>query len=275
MAAIFQIPYLNIAATDDHDPFCRALSQKAAGGGRAETNSMDSRHCIHAIFVNRAFTIERCRRRPPPPPYMSSYAIRPSSSSSSSPSAMLSTNIMSTHSRHFPSASSFIGSSVVESYLDHNHLRRLAEGVLDIPESEDRFFTLTKPADTTILPLPRFLSDIYVLRWANPTRIGGGSGAAYSLDVVAGEQGRARTRHLYITYMDEAGPSRCRVALAKAIQQLGPILYTAEEDARRSRTVHEVRHGEIWPPGPHLLNSMDMDVDMELGMGAIPVPAAA
>jgi hypothetical protein len=122
---------------------------------------------------------------------------------------------------------------MVDSYLDHSQLRKLAEGVLDIPESEDRFFTLTKPAGNAILPLPRWLSDIYVLKWANPTRIGGGSGAAYSLDVVAGEQGRARTRHLYITYMDEAGPSRCRVALAKAIQQLGPILYTAEEDARR------------------------------------------
>ncbi|KAI0339297.1 hypothetical protein BDW22DRAFT_617823 [Trametopsis cervina] len=130
---------------------------------------------------------------------------------------------------------SFAGNSSVDciSYLDREHLRELAEGVLDIPESEDRFFTLSKPEGTDILPLPRWLSDVYVLKWANPTRIGGGAGAAYSLDVTAGEPGRARTRHLYITYMGEAGPSRCRVALATAIQHLGPILYTAEEDARR------------------------------------------
>ena len=85
-----------------------------------------------------------------------------------------------------------------------------------------------------ILPLPPPLSSTYILKWANPTRIGAGAGVAYSLDVItgAGEIAPARTRHLYITYMDEAGPSRCRVALAKAIQQLGPILYTAEADAR-------------------------------------------
>ncbi|KAI0683237.1 hypothetical protein BC835DRAFT_762053 [Cytidiella melzeri] len=210
---------------------------------------------------------------------MPSYAAAPSPSSSPTMSTVLSTNIISTNARQCPRANSFVGSPVVDSYLEHTHLRKLAEGVLDIPESEDRFFTLAKPADSAILPLPRWLSEIYVLKWANPTRIGGGAGAAYSLDVVAGEPGRARTRHLYITYMDEAGPSRCRVALAKAIQQLGPILYTAEEDARRSKTVREVRHGELWPPGPHRLNggdmSRDMDVDMDLGMTAMPVPAAA
>lgn len=120
----------------------------------------------------------------------------------------------------------------VDIYLDAQSLRTLANGVLDIPESEDRFFTLTKPEGEAILPLPPELANIYVLKWANPTRIGAGAGAAYSLDVISDEPARARTRHLYITYMDEAGPSRCRVALAKAIQQLGPILYTAEEDAR-------------------------------------------
>ncbi|GJE92385.1 hypothetical protein PsYK624_085390 [Phanerochaete sordida] len=131
----------------------------------------------------------------------------------------------------------------IDVYLDAQSLRNLAEGVLDIPESEDRFFTLTKPEGDAILPLPPELSHIYVLKWANPTRIGGGAGAAYSLDVVSDDAARARTRHLYITYMDEAGPSRCRVALAKAIQQLGPILYTAEEDARDSPTVYDLRHG--------------------------------
>lgn len=120
----------------------------------------------------------------------------------------------------------------IDVYLDAQSLRTLAEGVLDIPETENRFFTLTKPEGDAILPLPPELSHIYVLKWANPTRIGAGAGAAYSLDVISDEPARARTRHLYITYMEEAGPSRCRVALAKAIQQLGPILYTAEEDAR-------------------------------------------
>lgn len=120
----------------------------------------------------------------------------------------------------------------IDVYLDAQSLRTLAEGVLDIPESEDRFFTLTKPEGEAILPLPPELAQVYVLKWANPTRIGGGAGAAYSLDVISDDAARARTRHLYITYMDEAGPSRCRVALAKAIQQLGPILYTAEADAR-------------------------------------------
>ena len=120
----------------------------------------------------------------------------------------------------------------VDIYLDAQSLRTLANGVLDIPQSEDRFFTLTKPEGDAILPLPPELATVYVLKWANPTRIGAGAGAAYSLDVISDEPARARTRHLYIPYMDEAGPSRCRVALAKAIQQLGPILYTAEEDAR-------------------------------------------
>ncbi|EKM53212.1 uncharacterized protein PHACADRAFT_259409 [Phanerochaete carnosa HHB-10118-sp] len=131
----------------------------------------------------------------------------------------------------------------IDTCLDAQSLRTLAEGVLDIPESEDRFFTLTKPDGEAILPLPSHLTQIYVLKWANPTRIGGGAGAAYSLDVISDDSARARTRHLYITYMDEAGPSRCRVALAKAIQQLGPILYTAEEDARDSPTVYDLRHG--------------------------------
>ena len=120
----------------------------------------------------------------------------------------------------------------IDVYLDAQSLRTLAEGVLDIPPSEDKYFTLTKPEGEAILPLPPELATIYVLKWANPTRIGAGAGAAYSLDVISDEPARARTRHLYITYMGEAGPSRCRVALAKAIQQLGPILYTAEEDAR-------------------------------------------
>lgn len=120
----------------------------------------------------------------------------------------------------------------VDIFLDANSLRTLADGVLDIPESEDRFFTLSKPEGDAILPLPTGLASIYVLKWANPTRIGAGAGAAYSLDVISDEPARARTRHLYITYMDEAGPSRCRVALSHAIMQLGPILYTAEQDAR-------------------------------------------
>ncbi|PSR72788.1 hypothetical protein PHLCEN_2v11351 [Hermanssonia centrifuga] len=122
--------------------------------------------------------------------------------------------------------------SSVDEYLEAPWLAKLANGVLEIPESENRFFMLAKPEDDTIL-LPPHLSDIYILKWANPTRIGAGAGVAYSLDVkVSGEPTRARTRHLYITYMDEAGPSRCRVALASAIKQLGPILYTAEADAR-------------------------------------------
>ena len=122
----------------------------------------------------------------------------------------------------------------VDEALDAEALKRLADGVLTIPPSEDSFFMLAKPADDAILPLPPHLTHTYVLKWANPTRIGAGAGVAYSLDVItgAGEPAPARTRHLYITYMDEAGPSRCRVALAKAIQQLGPILYTAEADAR-------------------------------------------
>ena len=119
----------------------------------------------------------------------------------------------------------------VDEALNAGALKTLADGVLLIPPSEDRFFALTKPEEEEpVLPLPPHLSSTYVLKWANPTRIGTGAGVAYSLDIIcgAGEIATARTRHLYITYMDEAGPSRCRVALAKAIQQLGPILYTAE-----------------------------------------------
>lgn len=125
--------------------------------------------------------------------------------------------------------------SSVDEALDAEALKTLADGVLAIPPSEDRFFMLAKPEEEdAILPLSPHLSATYVLKWANPTRIGAGAGVAYSLDVITGlgEPAPARTRHLYITYMDEAGPSRCRVALAKAIQQLGPILYTAEADAR-------------------------------------------
>ena len=123
----------------------------------------------------------------------------------------------------------------VDEALDADALKKLADGVLAIPPSEDRLFACAKPdEEEPILPLPPPLSSTYVLKWANPTRIGAGAGVAYSLDIItgAGEIAPARTRHLYITYMDEAGPSRCRVALARAIQQLGPILYTAEEDAR-------------------------------------------
>lgn len=141
----------------------------------------------------------------------------------------------------------------VDMHLDADRLRKLADGVLDIPESEDRFFTLAKPEGDAILPLPPYLANTYVLKWANPTRIGAGAGAAYSLDVISGEPGRARTRHLYITYMDEAGPSRCRVALARAIQQLGPILYTAEEDAREvssDRSTHPTHPTVSLCPSP-------------------------
>lgn len=129
--------------------------------------------------------------------------------------------------------------TAVEEALDAEALATLATGVLRIPPSKDHYFVLTKPKpDDTILPLPHPLSETYSLKWANPTRIGGGAGVAYSLDVIAGidEPAPARTRHLYITYMEEAGPSRCRSALASAIQQLGPILYTAEADAREVST---------------------------------------
>ena len=128
----------------------------------------------------------------------------------------------------------------VDEALNAPALKILADGVLEIPPSQDRFFVITKPEEEEpVLPLPPHLSSTYVLKWANPTRIGAGVGVAYSLDVITGvgEIAAARTRHLYITYMDEAGPSRCRVALAKAIQQLGPILYTAEADARDVSTV--------------------------------------
>ena len=47
----------------------------------------------------------------------------------------------------------------IDVYLDAQSLRTLAEGVLDIPESEDRFFTLTKPEGDAILPLPPELAQ--------------------------------------------------------------------------------------------------------------------